>query len=235
MRSPVSVVIANLVREDVEERALTTFHYPSTLLEEMCGRQLHGPSQGTCWPFPEPPQWNWAVHQFPSGKNGRSWMCSYAGKMMAQWVLLSTASRHTPTSICPTTSPTILQHTRPLLSGHWWPGQSSCDPWVWSKQKRRSMWWCLVILLPVSLESCYLTCFNTECSSRGPWRIKGPFKDALSWIRLCNANRDGRTPLHRWQPPFTPVRKYWFPCDLWFGLSKYFQIICTPKEILSIL
>lgn len=28
MRSPVSVVIANLVREDVEERALTTFHTP---------------------------------------------------------------------------------------------------------------------------------------------------------------------------------------------------------------
>lgn len=28
MRSPVSVVIANLVMEDVEERALTTFHTP---------------------------------------------------------------------------------------------------------------------------------------------------------------------------------------------------------------
>ena len=58
--------------EGCGERALTTFHTPVRFWKR-CGRHLHSPSQGPCWPFLGPAQWNWTVHQFHSrkGKHGR--------------------------------------------------------------------------------------------------------------------------------------------------------------------
>ena len=47
MGSPVSVVVANLVMEDVEERALATFSQPPTLLEKVRRRHVHSSSQGS--------------------------------------------------------------------------------------------------------------------------------------------------------------------------------------------
>ena len=43
MGSPVSVVVANLVMEDVEESP-GHFSFPSSLLEALCRRRLHSPS-----------------------------------------------------------------------------------------------------------------------------------------------------------------------------------------------
>jgi len=104
--------------EDVEERALTTFHTPHFWKRYVDGTFMALPKELVDHFLNHlnriEPSINFTVEK---EKDGCSWMCSYAGKMMAQWVLLSTASRHTPTSICPS-SPNILQHTKWLLSGH---------------------------------------------------------------------------------------------------------------------
>ena len=117
MGSPVSVMIVNLVIQDVKQRALATFHFPP------CFWKHYVDDTFTVLPCNLVPEFlshlnsTEACIQFTFEKeteDGKlpSWMCVCAESLMCLSLHQCTENQRTPTSTCLLTY-TILWHTRP--------------------------------------------------------------------------------------------------------------------------